>query len=432
MSANFPNLELLVQAGCGCGLLIMRYYWSGGQDEMKIGMLTEMYKPVINGVTNSIAICKREMEAAGHQVTVFTLGHQDYVDDEPGVIRSAAIRLSDSGYYLGFAYSRQAREKLPEMDVLHVHHPFISGRMAIRYGRQYNLPIVFTNHTRYDLYAQAYLPLLPPILTNMASENYMVAFTTLCDLVVAPSEGLKQVVLGWGVKGKVVVVPNGVDLDRLYYPGKQISRVQLNIPDEASVLIYCGRLGPEKNLDFLLQAFKGAVSAVPEAFLLLVGGGPEEEALREKAAEIPRVHFTGPVDYDDVPAYLAIGDIFVTASVTEVHPLSVIEALATSLPVLGIRSPGISDTVRDGVDGHLTDHELAAFTAMMVRILLEPDRWQSMATQARERSKVYDAHITAKTLLSHYETLIIETQTRPPKAKLWETLAHKVQQVLGE
>jgi glycosyltransferase involved in cell wall biosynthesis len=399
---------------------------------MKIGMLTEMYKPVINGVTNSVALCKREMEAAGHQVTIFTLGHQDYVDDEPRVIRSPAIPLSDSGYHLGLVYSRQAREKLPEMDILHAHHPFISGRMAIRYGRQFNLPIVFTNHTRYDLYAQAYLPLLPPTLTAMASESYMAAFTTLCDLVVAPSEGLKQVALGWGVKGKVVVVPNGVDLDRLYSPSKQIPRAQLNIPDEASVLIYCGRLGPEKNLDFLLQAFKGAVSAVPEAFLLLIGGGSEEEALREKAAEIHRVRFAGPVDYDDVPAYLAIGDIFVTASVTEVHPLSVIEALAVGLPVLGIRSPGISDTVRDGVDGHLTDHELAAFTAMMVRTLLEPARWQSMAVQARERSKVYDARTTANTLLSHYEQLIIQVRARPPKAKLWETLTHKVQQVLGE
>ncbi len=67
---------------------------------MKIGMLTDVYKPVINGITNSIALCKREMEAAGHQVYVFTFGHDDYQDTESHVVRSTAIPLSDTGYHL--------------------------------------------------------------------------------------------------------------------------------------------------------------------------------------------------------------------------------------------------------------------------------------------------------------------------------------------
>ncbi len=61
-------------------------------------------------------------------------------------------------------HSRKARLQVAEMDILHAHHPFISGRLATRYARAHDLPVVFTNHTRYDLYAQAYMPLVPPVL----------------------------------------------------------------------------------------------------------------------------------------------------------------------------------------------------------------------------------------------------------------------------
>ncbi len=399
---------------------------------MKIGMLTDVYIPVINGVTNSVALCKREMESAGHEVFVFTFGHLDYRDEEAHIFRSPALPLSDTGYHLGMLYSRPAREALRQMDILHAHHPFMSGRLAARYGRQLNLPIVFTNHTRYDLHARAYLPFVPPSLTHMALDTLMPAFAALCDLVVAPSEGLRQVAATWGVQDNVAVVPNGVDLDCFQHPPRPVSRHDLDIPDDAVVLVYCGRLGPEKNVGFLLDAFSGAVRAVPTAYLLVIGGGPEEARLRVRAAAVPHVRVVGPVAYAEVPRYLAAGDLFVTASVSEVHPLSVIEALAAGLPVLGIRSPGISDSVTDGVSGHLTDHNLAAYTATMVRMLLEPERRRAMAAEAREGSRKYDIRLTAAALLSHYGRLIAAAKTRPPKVRLWETLAREVQQVLRE
>ncbi len=399
---------------------------------MKIGMLTDCYRPVINGITHFICLCKREMEAAGHQVWIFTYGDQDSADAEQGVVRSPGIPLADSGYYFSLTYSRQAREKLSEMDVLHAHHPFFSGRMAVRYGRRLNLPIVFTNHTRYDLYAQAYLPAVPPVLTGYYLESYMPAFARRCDLMIAPSAGLKQVLLEMGVDQEIAVIPNGIDLEPLYHPATAVSRRELDIPDDATVLIYCGRLGPEKNVDLLLQAFAGAAQAVPSAYLVLVGGGPAESSIQEQAEQLSRVRCVGQVPYEEVPAYLALADLFATASVTEVHPLSVIEALAAGLPVLGIHSPGISDTVRDTVDGFLTTHDLASFTALMVRLLLQPELRAAMAANARERSSYYDIRTCTATLLDHYRCLVDDARTRSPREELWETLVQEVRQVLGE
>jgi 1,2-diacylglycerol 3-alpha-glucosyltransferase len=399
---------------------------------MNIGMLTDVYRPVINGVTNFISLAKREMELQGHRVTVFTFGNRETNPDEAGVVSSPAVPLADTGYHLSLAFSREARERLQEMDVLHAHHPFISGRLATRYGRIYNLPIVFTNHTRYDLYARSYLPAVPPMLTQLMLESYMPAFTALCDLVIAPSSGIRGVLRELGVKKEIRLIPNGIDLGRIRHPAAEVTRAELGIDENAAVLMYCGRLGPEKNVDFLLEAFQGVSEAMPDGHLVLVGGGPAAPRLREQASTYRHVKFVGQVPYEAVAGYLAIADVFVTASVTEVHPLSVIEAMASGLPVVAIRSPGIEDTVRDEVDGYLSSENLCSFTAMLVKILMEPERRGILARNALERSNDYDIRTTVTKLLKEYERLIQESQQRPPKETLWQALAREVQQVLGE
>ncbi len=72
---------------------------------MRIGMVTACYKPVVNGVTRMVSLYKERLEALGHEVTVFTLGEPDPAGDEPGVIRSTAVPLGESGYYLSIRYS---------------------------------------------------------------------------------------------------------------------------------------------------------------------------------------------------------------------------------------------------------------------------------------------------------------------------------------
>ena len=118
---------------------------------MRIGMMTDVYKPHISGITNYISLNKRFLEKEGHQVFIFTFSDEDYQDDESNVIRSPGLPLLDTGYFFNINYRREARALLRTMDVVHVHHPFLSGSLALRYCRPRGTPIVFTNHTRYDL-----------------------------------------------------------------------------------------------------------------------------------------------------------------------------------------------------------------------------------------------------------------------------------------
>ena len=100
---------------------------------MKIGMLADIYKPHVSGITTYISLNKARLEQKGHEVYVFTFGYLDYDDEEPNVIRSSGVPLFSTGAFLNLRYTRQARDLARTMDIVHVHHPFFSGPVALRY-----------------------------------------------------------------------------------------------------------------------------------------------------------------------------------------------------------------------------------------------------------------------------------------------------------
>jgi len=382
---------------------------------MRIGMIADAYKPHVSGVTNHIALNKQFMEAAGHEVLVFTFGEGEHPDDEPNVIRSRGVPLVDSGFYFNVSYTNEARKLLHSMDIVHVHQPFLSGTLALRYCKPRGIPIVFTNHTRYDLYYRAYLPMLPESLGEAFLQAYLPTFFRAIDKVIAPSEGLRQVLRGYGVTTPIELIPNGVDIQPFQQAAMPQERAQFGFGDDDIVLLYVGRLGPEKNLPFLLRCFAGTFEAYANVRLLIVGDGPERDNLEDRVQHMgleEGVRFAGLVPYEQLPPYLLMADAFVTASVSEVHPLTVIEAMAAGLPVLGIESPGVSDSVIDGQTGLLAKNALPSFTAKMVRLVTEHEARRKMGAQAREHAKQYDIGRTSKMLLDCYEELVVDVARR--------------------
>jgi 1,2-diacylglycerol 3-alpha-glucosyltransferase len=375
---------------------------------MRIGMVTACYKPVMNGVTRMVALYKETMEDAGHEVTVFTLGDPDPDGEEPGIVRTPGIPLGDTGYYLNFRYTREAQERLREMEIVHCHHLFMSVEMAHRYG---NCPIVYTNHTRYDLYTGAYSPLPQPAADAIMRQVWP-EFTGYCDVIITPSAGVRDVMRSFGVNQRIEIIPNGIDLRLFRNPSRPHHRADYGIPDDATLLIYTGRIASEKGLNKLLVQFGLARDIIPDLFLLVVGKGPYMEKLRHQVSELnleKAVHFSGAVPYDEMGNVLAMGDIYVTASVSEVHPLSVIEAMAAGLPVAAVASPGISDTVRAGENGLLAC-KADGLAAAIVGLAIDAARRKEMGHTARESSRQYDIKRTVAQTMDLYEEL---RDTRP-------------------
>jgi len=385
-------------------------------------MMVDSYKPYISGITNYVEVNKRFLELAGHDVFVFTFGDMDYRDGEPRVIRSPGLPLADTGFYLSLRYLRAAKQLLQTMDIVHVHHPFLSGRLALRYCRPLRIPLVYTNHTRYDLYAHAYLPMMPDEISHGLLQAYMPTFCKAVELVITPSAGMERILRQLNVDVPIEVVPNGVDLQN-FHSAAPLSRKEFGYKEDDILLVYAGRIALEKNLPFLLKSFKGISQAIPNIHLLLIGGGVQqyEDEIRSLVNELKldqRVRLTSRVSYDQLPAYLAMCNIFVTASVTEVHPLSVIEAMGAGLPIMGIDSVGVGDIVVDGSSGFLSTHDQPAFTAKLTRLCLDQDLRAQMSDSARKASSIYAIESTTGIILKHYEKLVAESR---PRKSNWRT-----------
>lgn len=377
---------------------------------MRIGMFADMYLPHVSGVTNHISLYKRHFEERGHEVFVFTFGDLDYDDAEPHVIRSNGVPWGDTGWRFSLAFSSEARQAISTLDIAHVHHPFQSGRLVLPLVRKHNIGRVFTNHTRYDLYSDAYATFLPRTFRYAYLRHQLRSFDTQCDLVIAPAASIAEWLGEFCGFDQATVIPNGIDVDRFANPQRTFRREDLGFSADNVVFCYAGRLGPEKNTEWLAREFAVVAADSHRARLLVVGDGPSRAAAQRILAQAglgDRAAFVGMQPYDDVPGYEAVADVFVTGSVSEVHPLVVIEAMAAGLPVVAVGSPGISDTVADGKTGLLAPACLeGALAERMIALAGDDSLRERLSESAREAARAYAFENTADVVLGHYERIV--------------------------
>lgn len=374
-----------------------------GESVMRIGLVTACYTPVINGVTRMVQLYRRQLEARGHDVTVFTWGEAQ-PDDDAGVLRAPAWPLGQTGYYVGLRLPKALQQSLREQAILHCHHPVMALEIAHRYATG---PVVFTNHTRYDLYAEVYAH-LPAPLARLTLRRLWPRLTDNSDVVIAPSLSVRAVLQQFGVQRPIEVIENGVDLGPFTCPPAPLRKGDWGLPAEAVLMIYVGRLAQEKRMLTLLRCFAAARARAPQLHWLVVGDGPQRATLQaaaQAAGVAQAIHWVGALPPQAVANHLAAADFFATASISEVHPLTVIEALAAGRPVVGMRSPGLSDIVTAGQDGWLAERGEDDLTDGLVALATQSEQRQRLSQAARRAGQRYSIDRTLEQTLALYERL---------------------------
>jgi 1,2-diacylglycerol 3-alpha-glucosyltransferase len=219
---------------------------------------------------------------------------------------------------------------------------------------------------------------------------------------------MAEVMRTWMTQGKIVVIPNGVQTQHFACPARRVSHAELGLPDNAVIALYVGRMSGEKSLDRLLRMFRHVADEHATVYLVLVGDGPDLEDLRHLAYELgikDRVRFTGGVPYAQMPEYLGAGDFFVSASLSEVHPLTYIEAAAANLPALGIRSPGVADIIINGETGLLAENNDLSFGLRFLRLAQDGELRQRLGRQAGDHARTLSVENNARRLLELYREL---------------------------
>ena len=375
---------------------------------MRIGFFADMYLPHVSGITSQLSTYKRHFEARGHEVFVFAFGDRDYGDAEPGIVRSPGLPWGRTGWRLALGFSASARRLAETLDIAHVHHPFESGPLIASIAHRCRIPLVFTSHTRYDLYSDVYARFVPPAVRYAYVRRSLRALARRSQLVVAPSKSIARWLGEFAGIPNTEVVPNGINIHDFARPTHPVPRQELGFTDDDFVFCHTGRLGSEKSIVHLVEQFALTLAMVPNVRLLVVGDGPERsaaESVLASAAASRYVRFVGRVPHELVPNYEVAADAFVTASVSEVHPLVLLEAMAVGLPIVAIETPALSDVVgqRSGLLAPLDS--ASGLSKSMVRLAKDPELRSRLAAGARQAAGAYSLENTADRLLRRYAEL---------------------------
>ncbi len=376
---------------------------------MRIAVFTNTYRPTVNGVVNSIEAFRKGLEDAGHEVFVFAPQTPEPVAEETFVFRFPARSLRRYPEYpVALPLSKAAGHafRALEPDVVHTQHPWLIGRWGLRLARRTHTPVVTTIHTQYEQYAHYAWP-IPPGLLNRLLKRAVRGYCQQCDIVATPGAAMKEYLTQLGVTQPIEVVPNATDLSGFDSAEGDAVRAALGVAPEAVLFTFIGRAAREKNLDSLIRAFAIVAASLPEARLMIVGGGPALDDLKRMAAGQPchdRIILTGFVPYERIKEYHAAADVFVTASVTEVQPLSLTEAMAARTPIAAIDIGGVNDMVKHGETGLLAPAEdgINGLASVMLELGRNAETRSRMGQSARKASLRYHIPRATERLLEVY------------------------------
>lgn len=375
---------------------------------MHVGLFTDSYLPRRSGVVRAVEAAGRYLRRRGHRVSIVAPAYPGHTDSDPDVYRVPSLAPpGHPDFPLAVPYSPQLLRALRglRLDVVHTHSPFLLGGVGLWVARSRRVPVAFTYHTLYGEYAH-YTPVLGD-LTRPLIVTYTTAYCNRCDTVLASVPGLADLLRRAGVRVRIEVIPSvGVEPAEFESGSPGETRARFGIPASAPLLVFVGRLAQEKGITLLLEAFAGLP---PDVWLLLVGDGPEREALRAHAGRLgiaPRVVFGGDQEHARVVEALGACDLFVFPSRTETLGLAVLEAMAAGRAVVAVRSEVIADLVRDGETGFLVAAEPGPFAEAIGTLLSNPARRAAMAARGREVAAAYAQDRITDRLIAVYEAMI--------------------------
>lgn len=378
---------------------------------MRVGLFTNNYLPFRGGVATAVETLRRGLEALGHRTWIFAPAARPAHADPPYVFRYPSIPAPTyPGFSLPLPISRRLGRvaRALDLDVIHVHHPFLLGLAGRRLARSQRRPLVFTYHTHYEKYAH-YVP-LPPRLVRSLAVRRASRFADSADLVVAPSEHVAETLRRRGVRTPVAMIPTGVDLELFCPASRERARHRLGLPADGVICLYTGRLDREKSLERMLDAFESVAAAVSTATLHLVGKGSHGPVLERRAAASRarrRIVFHGGLPPEALPDYYRAADLFLFASETETQGLVLAEAHACGLPAVAVRAPGVDEVVTDGETGILTKAETGEMADAAIGLLLDAGRRASMSRAARRLVEArFAAPRQTAAMVAQYEALL--------------------------
>ena len=386
---------------------------------MRIGIFTDSYTPYISGLVTSEVMLKEALEKLGHEVYIVTANLKDFhyeYNEEEKTIRVPGIPTGIYDSRLTAIYPVQAIQTIKNwnLDVIHSQTEFGIGTFARIIAKQFDIPIVHTYHTMYEDYVH-YVTKGHFMAPSRKLVEYLTKFycdKTITELIVPTKKAYLLFKEKYKVDRNVHIISTGIDVEKFHkenFKREEINKLRkkLNISSKDKILTFVGRLGKEKSVDFLIKCHSQILKKYKNA-KLLIGDGPEMADFINQVNSLKiqdSVIFTGKVPWDEIPLYYQLSSIFVTASTTETQGLTVVEAMAASIPVVCIEDDSFKIAVVDDLNGYFFNDD-KEYVSLINKLLDDSKLYKRLSNQARVSSESHSSKYFAERVLDVYKIAI--------------------------
>lgn len=368
---------------------------------MRIGIVTETYPPEINGVALTVHHLAAGLAARGHSIDLIRPRQPESHADERGIdaFEVPGIGLPRyPGLRLGLPAGRQLLQRWLQQrpDAIYVATEGPLGWSAMRAAGQLGIPLSSGFHTRFDHYAGHYgVRLLTPLVRAYLRRFHRRAMATL-----VPTSTLAQELHAMGI-ANACLLRRAVDT-KLFHPDRRDAalRASWGVDALTPVVLYVGRIAPEKNLQLAVQAFRAIQQQAPQARYVWVGEGPARAALQ---AANPDFIFAGAQRGEALARHYASADLFPFPSLSETFGNVVIEAMAAGLPVVAFAQGAALEHLADGINGYAIEPgDAAAFVQAAATLAGNPALIRHMGRAAHAGV----AGLSPDAVIRDFETLL--------------------------
>ncbi len=352
---------------------------------MKVAIFTNNYLPRISGVSVAVTFLEEALQHHGHETMVVApdyavpgegIGDADESPLHP-VVRVPSLAFPNKHVSVPFeAIGRPAVMRAVDAfvpDIIHSHHPFSLGKTAQECSAALDVPLCYTFHTLYEFFAH-YVGLdLDPVRKFV--RDLVVGYAQGCDRVVAPTDPIRAHLHEQGCQTPVVTIPTGLDMARF----DDVScgdvarlRQRFGLDSFDDVLLSVGRITKEKNVMLCVDTLAEVVARGRNAALLMLGRGPDVEAVRRRARKqgvAQRLVFGGFLSQRELAAVYRLGKVFLFPSVSDTQGIVLYEALACGVPIVATDSMASRAAVDHGSNGLFAAELPVAFADAVCRIL---------------------------------------------------------------
>lgn len=380
---------------------------------MRIAFLVEgMSSSGVDTSTKLLAAALRDM---GHHVVIFSPWKEGSdADTDPSTAHLPPIKIKASQTtYLSvpISWSVYERFRKEHFDLIHVHTSTTVNLIAWQMSSVLSIPIVYTYHTmtvEYAHYLGKFIGRFTPVV-EPAIELFDRMVCNGADAIVAPSRKAFDYLEHIAVRPQVTVIPNGIDLSRFKTTHTDYLRKKLGIADKRPIAIWVGRINEEKRPLLAYRLFRRAHEEMSLAVLVYVGEGALRETLLESAVEDDleeSVFAPGLIPYDEMPLAYQSADLWVSTSLSEVHPMVALEAAACGLPAVAMRDPALQDIVVEGETGLLADEE-EEFVQNLLHLLGDSEERRRFSRAAATHAREFGVERTAQRMAELYRQVLV-------------------------